>query len=66
MAEINGKSWGRVFAETMQGLLDHMQRGVGNRLSLFMEREKVRVLGDKPAFTVPSIGQLSAVADEAG
>ena len=73
MAQHHGKSWGKIFSEMIQDLLDGLQVGVSNKLSLFMEQEKARVLGSKPALTLPAIEQpvaaqalVSAVADVVG
>ena len=48
------KEWGRIFAETMQGLLQRLLNGEHTALSDFMEQETQRVLGELPVLAVPA------------
>ena len=58
MAEAHGEDWGQLFAEMMQQLLNDLLEGKTDALSVFMENEKKRVLGETPALFLPpaSIG----------
>ena len=47
------KEWGKIFAETMQGVLDKLLNGEYTALSDFMERETQRVLGQLRVLAVP-------------
>ena len=47
------KEWGKIFAETMQGVLDKLPNGEYTALSDFMERETQRVLGQLRVLAVP-------------
>ena len=47
------KEWGRMFAETMQGLLQKLLNGEQTALSDFMQRETQRVLGQLPVLAMP-------------
>ncbi len=44
MAEVHGVTWGGLFAEIIQKLLDDLLAGKTDALSVFMEDEKKRVL----------------------
>ena len=54
MAETHGVNWGGFFAQIVQKLLDDIIAGETDALSLFMEREKQRVLGAVPALVLPA------------
>ena len=54
MAEVHGVIWGGLFAEIIQKLLDDLLAGKTDALSVFMEDEKKRVLGDVPALVLPA------------
>ena len=45
MAETHGINWGKFFAEIVQNLLGDIYAGKTDALSLFMEKERQRVLG---------------------
>ena len=42
-----------LFVEMMQTFLDELLTGQADALSVFVENEKARVLGDVPALVVP-------------
>ncbi len=54
MAETHGVNWGGLFAQIVQKLLDDIIAGETDALSLFMEKEKQRVLGVVPALVIPA------------
>ena len=54
MAEVHGVTWGGLFAEIIQKLLDDLLAGKTDALSVFMEDEKKRVLGEVLALFRPS------------
>ena len=54
MAEVHGEAWGGLFAEIIQKLLDDLLAATTDALSVFMEDEKKRVLGDVPALVLPA------------
>ena len=52
------------FAQIVQKLLDDIIAGETDALSVFMEREKQRVLGDVPALVIPAApGGLLTLAE---
>ena len=54
MAETHGINWGKLFAEIVQNLLDDIYARKTDALSLFMEKERQRVLGAVPALVIPA------------
>ena len=54
MAETHGTSWGKLFAEIVQKLLNDIYAGRTDALSLFMENERQRVFGVVPALVIPA------------
>ena len=58
MAEAHGEDRGQLFAEIVHQLLNDLLEGKTDALSVFMENEKKRVLGETPALFLPpaSIG----------
>ena len=46
MSETHDQQWGRVFAETCQGLLDQLRQGISAAVSNFMYNETRRCLSD--------------------
>ena len=54
-AEAFGESWGELFAEYTQKVVNDLQRGVTNALSVFMDNETRRVLADVPTLQVPAL-----------
>ena len=53
MAEVHGPLWAELFAEILQGVLEKLQAGDANALSVFMHNETLRVLGDVPCLLLP-------------
>ena len=53
MAAFHKDQWAAVFAEMMQICLEDLLAGQTDALSVFVENEKARVLGDVPALVVP-------------
>ena len=54
MAAFQKDQWAGFFAEMMQKVLQDLLAGQTDALSVFLEHEKARVLGDVPALAVPS------------
>ena len=55
MADAQQDTWGELFAELMQHILNELGAGKTRALSEFMHAETQRVLGDVPALSVPGI-----------
>ena len=55
MAGAQQETWGELFAELMQHILNELAAGKKDALSKFMHAETQRVLGDVPALSVPEI-----------
>ena len=49
MAATRGEDWAQFFAEMIQNVVNDLQEGGRNALSVFMTNETRRVLGDVPA-----------------
>ena len=56
MAVTHGGGWGQLFAQIVQKVVDDLQRGRRDALSVFMYNETRRVLQDVPALVLPGFG----------
>ena len=63
LAAVHNEHWAQYFSEMVQALFTDLSKpGSENALSVFIEREKIRVLGDVPMLClpgVPNLGDLS-------
>ncbi len=55
MARIHGESWAELFAQIIQEVLEKLQAGKTNALSMFMHDETRRVLSQTPVLVLPGI-----------
>ena len=64
MASFHKENWATVFAEIVQSLLTDLLAGKTDALSVFMEREKTRVLSNVPALVIHLPGSGSSAAPD--
>ena len=53
MAEMHGENWTELFAQMLQHVINELEKGNTNALSMFMYKESKRVLGPVHALVVP-------------
>ena len=53
MADEHGETWGGLFAELVQNILDKLEEGHLEALSEFMHNESTRILGQVETLRVP-------------
>ena len=53
MAYLHQENWGRVFSEMAMALLNDLSEKKADALSVFLDDEKQRVLGDVPMLCLP-------------
>ena len=55
LAEAHGEDWADIFCEHIQHVLNELESGQANALSVFMHRETERVLCPTPALQIPGV-----------
>ena len=58
MASAAGEQWATAFSEMVMAVLNDLSDNKTDALSVFMEEEKERVLGDVPMLCLPPAPQL--------